>query len=187
MKPVLREEILDYATYSDERDAIRASAMAAKAPRRVSVGEHLTFLFENHETIRYQILEMVRVERMVRESDIRHELDTYNELLGGVGELGVTLLVEIDDAAERARLLPRWLALPERVYVELEGGRRVHARFDERQRDERLSAVQYLKFDVAGEAPVAVGVEYAEVELVARTELDAAQRAALAADLATDA
>jgi hypothetical protein len=184
MKPVRREEILDYETYSEQRAAIRASAMAAKEPRRIPLGAHLCFLFENHETIRYQILEMVRVERMVREADIRHEIDTYNELLGGEGELGVTLLVEIDDAADRARLLPRWLALPERVYVELEDGRRVRARIDERQRDERrLSAVQYLKFAVEGAAPVAVGVSYPEEELVERVELTAVQRAALAADL----
>ena len=85
MPMVERKHILDFVTYAEQRDAIRASAMAAKALRRVHLGEHLTFLFENAETIRYQVLEMVRVEQMVRESDIRHELDTYNEVLGGQG------------------------------------------------------------------------------------------------------
>lgn len=184
--PVRREEILDYETYSEQRDAIRASAMQARRLRRIPVGEHLTFHFENHETVRYQILEMVRVERMVKEADIRREIETYNELLGGPGALGCTLMVEIPDKAERDRLLPRWLALPEHVYVELEGGRRVPpSAIDERQRTEgRLSAVQFLEFDTAGSVPVAVGVDFPEEGLVARTELTPEQRAALAADLA---
>ena len=67
---------------------IRPAILEAKAPRRVHVGGALTFLFENTDTIRYQVQEMVRAERMTREPDIRHELETYNELLGGQGELG---------------------------------------------------------------------------------------------------
>lgn len=186
MKPIARDEILDWMTYEEKRAEIRAAVMEAKARRRVSLGEHLTFLFENRDTIRYQVQEMVRVERLVREADIAHELSTYNEVLGGPGELGVTLLVEIDDAALRAELLPRWLGLPERLYVELEGGVRVTPAVDERQRDEeRLSAVQYLRFDTRGAVPLAIGADYAEGGLVARGALTDEQRAALRADLAT--
>ena len=117
MKPVGREEILDHVTYSERRDAIRASAMAAKELRRVHVGEHLTFLFENPELVRYQVLEMVRAEQIVREADIRHELDTYNALLGEPGDLGCTLLIEIEDAAARPGLLRAWRDLPGRVFL----------------------------------------------------------------------
>ena len=85
---VRRDEILDYVTYGERRTEIREAAMAAKELRRVIVGDVLTFLFENHETVRYQVLEMVRTERLVRESDIQHELHTYNELLGAAGRLG---------------------------------------------------------------------------------------------------
>ena len=99
MKPVERSEIVDYATYEDTRDEFRAGVIEAKAPRRVHIGQYLTLLFENHLTIRYQIQEMIRAERMVRESDIQHEIHTYNELLGSAGEFGCTLLIEIDDAA----------------------------------------------------------------------------------------
>lgn len=184
--PVRREEILDYQTYEEQREAIRASAMEARRLRRIPVGEYLTFHFENHETVRYQILEMVRVERMVKEADIRREIETYNELLGGAGALGCTLMVEIPDKQERDRLLPRWLSLPEHVWVELEDGRRIApAAIDERQRTEgRLSAVQFLEFDTRGEVPVAVGVDFPAEKLVARTALTPEQRAALAADLA---
>jgi hypothetical protein len=185
MQPVRREEILDWQTYEDERAARRAAILAVKEVRRVGLGEHLTFLFENRDTIRYQVQEMVRIERMVREADICHELDTYNELLGGDGELGVTLLVEIDDPALRARLLPKWVELPERVYLRLEDGRRVRATIDERQRDERLSAVQYLRFDTGGAVPVAVGADYPEQGLVLERELAPATRDALRADLAS--
>ena len=97
MKPVERKEIIDYVTYEEQRDAVRDEAMAAKALRRVHIGEYLTLLFENHLTMRYQIQEMVRVERLVKEADIQHEIDTYNEVLGGEGEFGCTLLIEIDD------------------------------------------------------------------------------------------
>jgi hypothetical protein len=157
--------------------------MALKAPRRVHVGEHLTFLFENHETIRYQVQEMVLAERMVRESDIQHELHTYNELLGGPGELGATLLIEIDDPVERAGMLRRWTALPGTVYARLGDGTRVRPEFDPRQIDDgKLSSVHYVKFKVGGRVPVAVGCELPEI--AAETVLDEQQRCALAEDLA---
>ena len=101
MKPVERKEILDYVTYEEGRDAFREKMFAVKAPRRVHIGEYLTLLFENHETMLYQIQEMIRTERMVKEADIQHEIDTYNEVLGGDGEFGCTLLIEIDDPAVR--------------------------------------------------------------------------------------
>ena len=97
MKPVARTDLVDYQTYEDARERFRQRAMAAKDARRVHVGPYLTFLFENTLTIRYQIQEMMRTERIVRERDIQHELETYNAVLGGPGELGCTLLIEIDD------------------------------------------------------------------------------------------
>jgi hypothetical protein len=182
MRPVRREEILDIPTYERSRGEIRTGVMAAKEKRRVHVAGVLTFLFENTATIRYQVQEMVRTERMLREEDIRHELETYNELLGGNGELGVTLLIEITDPAERDVKLRAWLELPRHLYLELPGGERVRATFDERQvGGDRLSSVQYLKFDVRGETPVAVGADLPA--LTERSELTPEQRDALAQDL----
>ena len=123
--------------------------MRAKDARRVHVGPHLTFLFENHETILYQVQEMMRAERMVKEADIVHEIETYNELLGGPGEVGCTLLVELDDPSRRAEKLTQWLALPKHLYVARKDGTKAYARYDERQvGDTRVSSVQYLKFEV---------------------------------------
>jgi hypothetical protein len=185
MKPVLRTELLDYQTYEEIRPGFREEVMAAKAARRIHVGQYVTFLFENTLTIRYQIQEMMRTERIVRERDIQHELETYNAVLGGPGELGCTLLIEIDDPAERPARLREWYALPAHVYARLEDGAKVYARFEEAQRDEsRVSSVQYLKFPVGGRVPVAVGADLPA--LAAEAVLTAEQRAALADDLASD-
>jgi Protein of unknown function (DUF3501) len=185
MKPVARADLVDYQTYEDGREEFRRRAMEAKAARRVHVGRHLTFLFENTLTIRYQIQEMMRAERIVRERDVLHELETYNAVLGGAGELGCTLLIEIDDPAERARLLAEWYDLPAHVYARLADGARVRPTFDEAQRgDGRLSSVQYLKFPLGGRLPLAVGVDLPGLE--SEATLTAEQRAALAEDLASD-
>jgi hypothetical protein len=184
MNRVSRDEILDYETYEEERGAIRSAAMSAKAERRVHVGPHLTFLFENHETVRYQVLEMVRTERMVKDADIRHEVDTYHELLGARGELGATLLIELDDPTLRAEKLVRWLELPRHLYALRADGQKAYARFDARQVGEtRVSSVQYVKFEVGDDAPVVLGCDHPDPELRHETRLTPEQRAALQRDL----
>ncbi len=182
MKHVKRSEIIDYQSYEDGREAFRRAVMAQKARRRIHVGDCLTFLVENPLTIRYQIQEMMRAEKIVRESDIRHELDTYNAILGGNGELGCTLLIELDDPTERAAKLREWYTLPERVYAVLEDGTRIAASFDPAQRGaDRLSSVQYLKFPLGSKVPVAFGVDHHEMHV--ETVLTEDQRAAIAEDL----
>ena len=185
MRPVERSEIVDYVTYEEGREAYRKRVLAEKAPRRIHVGPHLTFLFETRETIRYQVQEMMRAERIVREADILHELATYNDLLGGPGELGATLLIELADPAARDARLGAWLDLPRHLYMKLEDGSRAPARFDPRQvGDTRLSSVQYVKFATGGRVPVAVGCDHPDPELRHETVLTQEQRAAFARDLA---
>jgi len=179
---VTRAELLDYVTYDERRDQLRASAMAAKALRRVHAGPHLTFLFENHETVQYQIQEMIRAERMVREADLLHELATYNALLGEPGDLGATLLIEIEDEAERADLLRRWRGLPGAIFLLLEGGREVPALWDEAQmREDKLSSVQFLLFPGVGGARPS-GLKVIHPELAVEVTFGPATRAALADD-----
>ena len=121
---------------------------------------------------------------MVKDADIRHEVETYNELLGARGELGATLLIELDDPALRAEKLAQWLALPKHLYAKRADGKKAYARFDERQvGDTRVSSVQYLKFEVGPEAPLAIGCDHPDPELRHETVLTAAQRAALQQDL----
>ena len=182
-RPVERSEILDYVTYGEVRSGILEEVLKQKKPRRVHLGEYLTLLFENHQTVRFQIQEMIRVEQIVKESDVQHEIDTYNELLGSEGELGATLLIEIDDPEERAALLRDWKTLPKHLFVELEGGQKVCAAFDERQMGEdRLSSVQYLKFATSRRVPLAAGSDHPLLQ--ERTPFTEEQREALASDLA---
>jgi hypothetical protein len=183
VRPVTRQELLDYQTYGDRREIIRAEVLKIKALRRIHLGPHLTLLFENRDTVRYQIQEMMRIEQIVREGAIRHELDTYNELLGGPGELGATLLVEVEDPAVRALRLAEWRDLPRRIYVRLEEGSQGFARFDARQMDaDKLSTVEFLTFACGGKTPVAVGTDFPPLAVEVR--LTDGQRAALTEDLA---
>jgi len=182
MRRVTRQEILDYVTYEDQREKFREEILKIKELRRIDVAGVLSFLFENTDTIRYQIQEMIRVERIVKETDIQHEINTYNELLGNSGELGCTLLIEIDDPNERAEKLSQWLDLPKHLYLSLEDKSKIRASFDERQiGDSRLSSVQYLKFKTGNKMPVAIGSDLPLFK--AETVLTADQKKALSVDL----
>ena len=182
MKRVNRQEILDYVTYEEQRDKFRKKIMKIKELRRINVAGVLSFLFENTDTVRYQIQEMIRVERIVKETDILHEMNTYNELLGDSGQLGCTLLIEIDDPDEREEKLTQWLDLPRHLYLSLEDESRIRASFDERQvGDARLSSVQYIKFNTGGKTPVAVGSDLPLFK--AETTITTDQKNALSEDL----
>ena len=182
MKRVTRQEILDYVTYEEQRDKIRKKIMKIKELRRINMGGVLSFLFENTDTVRYQIQEMIRVERIVKETDILHEIKTYNELLGDSGELGCTLLIEIDDPDEREEKLTQWLELPKHLYLSLEDETRIMASLDERQiGDARLSSVQYIKFNTGGKTPIAIGSDL--TLLKAETTFTNDQKKALSEDL----
>ncbi len=182
MRSVERGEIVDYQTYEESRSQFQKEVFVVKVRRRIAVGHCFTFLFENRLTMRYQVQEMMRAEKIVREKDILHELETYNAVLGADGELGCTLLIEIDDPDQRAVKLREWLKLPEHIYALLADGTRVRPTFDRSQVGlERLSSVQYLKFPVAGRVPVALGIDLPGVEC--EVTLSADQRAALAEDL----
>jgi Protein of unknown function (DUF3501) len=186
-RPVQRPEILGLAAYEERRPLIQKRVLFEKARRRVHLGGCLTFLFENAETVRYQVQELLRIEKREDEGSVLHELGTYNELLGGPGELGCTLLIEIDDPRERELKLSAWLKLPEHLYVRCSDGSRIRARFDARQVGERrVSAVHYLKFPVGSALPVALGCDLPGFGPDGRgleVELSADQRNALQEDL----
>ena len=182
MRKVQRAEILPLAVYEAERPVMRKRIFDIKAKRRIHVGEYLMFLFENADTMRYQVQEMLRIEGHEQEKDILHELGTYNDLLGDENELGCTLMIEIDDKDLRDEYLRAWLPLPKHLFLVLDNGERVGATFDDIQvGDDRLSSVQYLKFACGDASPVAIECDLPGLE--SRLELTAEQRAALAADL----
>ena len=186
MTEVKRDDIIDYVTYSEKRDEIRPKIIKEKNKRRIHVGSYLTFLFENHDTVWYQIEEMMRAEQMVKESDIKHEIKTYNEIVTANGSLGCSLLIEIDDVDERQKKLSQWLKLPENIFVILEDGSQIPAQYDKRQiGHDRLSSVQYMRFDVKGKTPVSIKINMPDFkdDLPADVKLSAEQRDALQKDL----
>lgn len=188
MRTVDFSEIKPVAEYERIRDGWRPSIMSLKDRRRVRVGDHLTFLFENRETVLYQIQEMMRVERITGETEIRHELKTYNELIPAQGELSACLLIEYETPEERAVKLRELMGLDKHIWFEVAGARAL-ARFDDRQiGDTRISSVQYLKWTLTPEmqsgwsagARIAVDHPYYHVT----RELSAAELEELSRDFA---
>ena len=151
MRLIELSDIRNIADYEAERESLRPAMIALKDRRRITAGGHLTFLFENRETVRYQIQEMMRIERIVKPAEIAREVATYNELIPARGELSASLLIEYETPQERDFELRRLLGLHRHIWLEA-GGERVPAVFDSRQIGEtRLSAVQYLKFRLTPE------------------------------------
>ncbi|MDH5656046.1 MAG: DUF3501 family protein [Spirochaetia bacterium] len=181
MIKVQRSEILDYVTYMEKRNEIRSAAIAEKDKRRIHLGEHLTFLFENTDTIRYQILEMVRVEKMVKEEHIQHEIETYNGLLGDSGELSCTLLIEYTDPEIRDQKLRELAELPKHLYLKLDDGNKIYAEFDKEQvLEDKVSSVQFLKFQCTS-APEKIGCDHPSMTV--ELELSESQKEVLTEDL----
>jgi Protein of unknown function (DUF3501) len=189
MKPIGIEEIKNIAEYELERKTLRPRIMALKERRRVSVGSHLTLLFENHATVLYQIQEMMRIERLVEPQAIRHEVDTYNELIPLPGQLSATLLIEYASPEERDVKLRELLGLENHVWLAVADLPRGPARFDTRQiSTTRISAVHYVKFPLTEEQRARWGqgarivVDHPQYQ--AETELTPQQLGELAQDFA---
>ncbi len=192
MREIERSEILDLGAYEQVRDRFRDRVIALKKTRRVAVGEHMTFLFENRDTVLLQIQEMLRTERITREEGIAHEIETYNTMLPGEGELFATLMIEVEDKVERAKLLDALADLRSHVVLDL-AGQRVAGEFEMVPGEEegRLPAVNYVRFRVGPGAAAVLEDEAQAAALVVdhpayrvRTELSATTRAELARDLA---
>jgi hypothetical protein len=176
--------------YERVRDEARRRAIAVKRTRRVPLGPDVTLVFENRATLIFQVEEMCRAEHLDDPRKIQEELDVYNSLLPGAGELSATLFVEIADAAHIRSTLDRLLGIDEHVALEV-GGRRVPARFEAgRSEADRISSVQYVRFALDEGARAGLARPGAKVALVAdlpgyahRTELTEETRASLAGDL----
>ncbi len=150
MRPIDLSEILDSKAYEAARERMRAEMMEKKKARRVALGDHMSLLFENRDTVRYQIQEMIRVEHLSQPPDIRAEVETYNELVPGDRELSATLLIEYPDETVRDAQLKALLGLDSGV-IQLKVGRLppVTPAFDARQiGSDRISSVHYLKFEL---------------------------------------
>jgi len=150
MRPLRRSEIVDLERYEPLRDAYRDAVIAHKRARRMAVGESVTLVFEDRETLRFQVQEMLRVERIAEPEKIQQELDVYNELMPGERELSATLFIELTEPGRIRAELDRLIGIDEHVALVLGDGTAadvISARFDPKQMEEdRLSAVQYIRF-----------------------------------------
>jgi hypothetical protein len=194
VKPITPLEVLPLTTYDRVRPLLRPLCIAEKDRRRLAVGQHLTLLFENRQTVWYQIHEVLHTERVFEDAAVNHEIETYNELIPRPSELSATLLIEYVDAAERDAELARLVGLERHLWLVLDG-RRVGARFDERQMSpSQISAVQFMAFALGadarrfGELAAAgrVEIEADHPHLRARAPIGGALAAALADDLRPD-
>jgi hypothetical protein len=145
-----RDSLLTLEAYARARPAMRAQVIAHRRLRSVHLGEHMTLQFEDEVTVRYQVQEMLRVEKIFEEEGICGELEAYLPLLPDGGNWKATLLLEYPEVQERRRALARLIGVEDRVFVEAEGHPRVYAIADEdldRETAEKTSAVHFLRFE----------------------------------------
>jgi hypothetical protein len=151
MSAITRESLLTLEAYAKERPAFRSKVIAHKKARTLHLGEHVTLLFEDELTIRYQIQEMLRIEKTFEESGIRDELDAYNALVPDGTNLKATMLIEYEDVGERHAALATLRGIEIRTWLKVDGFERVFAIADEdldRENDEKTSAVHFLRFEL---------------------------------------
>ena len=190
---IKRDSLMPLETYARERTAFRAKVMEHKKRRTVQLGEHVTLQFEDELTIRYQVQEMLRIERIFEAAGIEGELEAYNPLIPDGGNWKATMLIEYPEADERRRMLARLRGIEARVWVQVAGCERVFAIADEdleRENEEKTSAVHFLRFELTAAmrerlrrgAGLALGVDHPEY--LASVEALPEVRDALGADLA---
>ncbi len=152
-------DIANLHEYELERADFRRRVIDLKSRRRVALGPLMTLVFENRDTVRFQIQEMIRAERIVQPEKVQHEVDVYNELLPRPGEVAATLFIEITQQERIQEVLDGFIGLEEPGHLVLAvGGRRTPALFAPGQsREDRISAVHYIRFPLGDEGRRALG------------------------------
>ena len=191
---ITRDSLMTLEAYARARNEFRARVMAHKQARKVALGDSITLIFEDELTLRYQIQEMLRVERIFEESGIQDELDAYNPLVPGGSNWKATMLIEYADPDERRRELAQLKGVEDRVWVRIASHDRVFAIADEdieRENDVKTSSVHFLRFELTGAmkqalrdgATLGIGVDHAHV-VAANDPIAADVRESLLGDLA---
>ncbi len=154
MAKLTQDNLMTLEAYAKARDKIRADVMAHKKNRNVALGEHVTLIFEDEQTIRYQVQEMLRAEKVFEEAGIQDEIDTYNPLIPDGSNWKATMMIEYEDIDERRLMLAKLIGVEDRVWVKTAGYDRVFAIADEdleRATDQKTSAVHFLRFELTPE------------------------------------
>ncbi len=193
MTTIKRDSLMSLEAYAKARHEFRERVLAHKKRRTVHLGRHVTLLFEDELTVRYQIQEMLRIEKVFEEAGIQDELDAYNPLVPDGTNFKATMLIEYEDADVRKAALAGLIGIEDRVWVQVEGCPRVYAIADEdlpRENESKTSAVHFLRFELTKEmraalkygVGLAIGVDHPNYTEAVPVVPDA-MRAALAADL----
>ena len=189
---ITRDSLLTLEAYARQRKEMKARVIAHRRLRTVRLGEHMSLQFEDETTIRYQIQEMLRVEKIFEEEGIQGELDAYLPLVPDGSNWKATMLLEYPDVEQRQLALGRLIGVEDRVYVQVSDHARVYAIADEdleRERADKTSSVHFVRFEltpemkagVRGGSPVRIGVDHPNYE--AERGVDPATLASLAEDL----
>jgi Protein of unknown function (DUF3501) len=192
MTKITRESLMSLEAYAKARPEFRAKAMAHKRLRTVHIGDHVTLLFEDEMTIRYQIQEILRVEKQFEEQGILDELEAYNPLIPDGRNFKATMMIEYADEAERRVALTKLKSIEDKTWVQVEGSKKVYAIADEdleRENETKTSAVHFVRFELSQEMAAALkygvtlsmGVDHPNY--AASTDITSETRAALVADL----
>jgi hypothetical protein len=148
---IARDSLMTLEAYAKARPVMRADIIAHKKVRNVKLGNHVSLLFEDEQTLRYQVQEMLRIEKIFEEEGIQAELDVYNQLAPDGSNLKATMLIEYDNEIERKAALEKLIGIEDRLFIQVEGQPRVYAIADEdleRENAEKTSAVHFVRFEL---------------------------------------
>ena len=193
MAKITRESLMTLEAYAAARAEFRDKVLAHKKHRTIGIGPNVTLIFEDELTMRYQIQEMLRAERIFEPEGIRDELDAYNPLIPDGSNWKATMLIEYPDVEERRRMLAELIGIEDRVWVRVEGSPPIYAIADEdleRETDEKTSSVHFLRFELPADAiarlragaALSLGIDHPNYNYTV-AEVDDATRASLLADL----
>jgi hypothetical protein len=193
MRKLTVDDIVDMRAYERERGELRRRIIDLKKVRRVALGPIMTMVFENNVTMRWQVQEMARAERMLRDEQIAHEVETYNQLIPDAGELSATLMIELTSERQLREWLPRLVGIQHNISVVLPDGTRVAGAPSEEDelrltRDDTTAAVHFLRFrfttdevEMFASGPVHIVVDHPEYDQA--VQLTPEQHAELLSDL----
>ena len=145
-----REDLFSLEEYTEQRSNIRKNVMNVKKLREVNLGENIRLLFENHQTVQYQVQEMLRIEKIFEAAGIQDELDVYNPLIPDGSNLKATMMIEYTDVVERTKALSNLIGIEKSIYFQVGNHQNVYAICNEdleRETDEKTSSVHFMRFE----------------------------------------
>ena len=192
MKKLIISDLLSLEEYDKSREEIKQNLLLHKKNRSVKIGDNILLLFEDYETIKYQVQEMLRIEKIFKENDIQDEIDAYQSLIPDGNNLKATMLIMYTDVNERKIMLNKLCDLENRVWISISKSKKIFAVSDEdleRSREEKTSAVHFLRFQLSDTDvksfkeidDIIIGIDHEEYNHEAKLQRDTAS--SLAKDL----